>query len=244
MTIRVLQTHEQNRRARAELQSRGLSYWPKRAPRTMFDRLRRRPPIPVGDLNKSWDVLLTLELLEQRLRHDDAVLDLGAFASEMPCVLHGAGFRRVSGIDFNPRIRAMPFAPAIDWRVGDAMDTRLPAGSLSAVSAISMIEHGYAPERLLREVARLLKPGGLFVGSTDYWQDKIDTTGVNMFGVDWRIFSREEILTFIDEARAHGLDLLASPKEALEHDLSCHDAPIDCARRLYTFLWFALIKRA
>lgn len=242
MTMRVLQGHEENRDARAELQRRGLSYWPQRPRRTLTDRLRRRDALTVGELNKSWDVRLTLDLLEQRLLHDEAILDLGAFASEMPCVLHRAGFRSLCGIDLNPRIRAMPFGHAIDWRVGDAMATRLRAGSFSAVVAISMLEHGFAPGRLLSEVTRLLRPGGLFVGSTDYWHEKIDTTGVSMFGVDWRIFSRDEVVALVEEARSHGLELLGEFRDARSLDLSCRDAPIDCGRRLYTFLWFAFQK--
>jgi SAM-dependent methyltransferase len=236
VTVRVLKSWEQNRAARATLQARGLSYWPAKPPRSLADRLRGRGALHVGDLHKSWDVLLTIELLERAGLQREPIIDLGAFASETPIALHRAGFRDLTGIDLDPRMSSMPFRGAIRWLVGDATATGLAAGSFAAVIAISSIEHGPSPEPFLREAARLLRPGGVFIASTDYWPDKIDTSATPMFGMPWRIFSRTELCDLLERARSLALE----PTGTIE--LDADEAPIDCAGHLYTFAWLALRK--
>ncbi len=236
MTFRVLQSYKENTNARAELIRRGASYWPRRPERRgLAEHLRSA--IQVGELNKSWDVLETLHFLESRSLQSQPVIDLGAFASETVCALHLAGFANLTAIDLNPRIRKMPFADAVEYLVGDMSDTHLPAGTFAAAVAISSIEHGYHPGPLLSEVSRLLRPGGVFVGTTDYWREKVDTSGIQMFGMDWRIFSEQEVRQFFAEAACHGLHPVG------ECDFSCDEASIECADRFYTFGWFALERR-
>jgi len=89
---------------------------------------------------------------------------------------------------------------------------------------------------LLNEISRLLRPGGYFIASVDYWPDKIDTTGSKMFGMDWRIFSREEVLAFLEEARGYGL----SPCGPIS--LEANEALIEAAGKNYTFAWLVLQK--
>jgi len=231
-----MQSYAENLAARDELRRRRIAYWPEQPARSLLERLLLRPAIVVGELNKSWDVLETVRLLEARLPKDAAILDLGAYASELPCCLHLLGFNRLAGIDLNPRVRHMPFAGAIHYLVGDMNASALPGGSLAAVTAISAIEHGADLPRLLAETARLLAPGGLFIASTDYWPDKIDTTGIRMFGLEWSIFSRDEIAALIAKARAYGLTPLGDCR------FEAGDAPIEAAGRRYTFAWLALEK--
>jgi hypothetical protein len=84
----------------------------------------------------------------------------------------------------------------------------------------------------------LLRPGGYFVASFDYWPDKIDTTGTSFFGMDWKIFSEQEVRGFLDEAKFYNL----TPRGPV--DLSGSDKPINCAERQYTFAWLVLQKDA
>ena len=85
-------------------------------------------------------------------------------------------------------------------------------------------------------MSRLIRPGGYFIASFDYWPDKIDTTSVPFFGMDWKIFSQQEVLAFIDEARAYNL----APCGNI--DLAAEERPIECAERKYTFAWLVLQK--
>lgn len=79
---------------------------------------------------------------------------------------------KVTGIDFDHGLleasrervrRAAPGAPAPDWTGGDA--TRLPyrEDSFDLVFCNSLLEHVPAWEAVVRESARVLRPGGVFV---------------------------------------------------------------------------------
>jgi SAM-dependent methyltransferase len=56
----------------------------------------------------------------------------------------------------------------VDVRHGDGADTGLPGGRFSAVTAFSVLHHVPAAEhqdRIFAEVHRVLRPGGIFVGT-------------------------------------------------------------------------------
>ena len=192
--------------------------------------------VPVGDAIKSWDVLKTANFITGRLPPDTPVLDIGAYSSEILPVLHRLERSNLAGVDLNPRIKRMPFAGPIRYEVADFMATPFPDASFGAITAISVIEHGFRSERLLREISRLLLPGGYFIASLDYWPEKIDTTGIDFFGVDWMIFSKGEVLGFIAEGRAYGLSPCG------EIDLEADEKVIHWGGKDYTFAWIALRK--
>jgi SAM-dependent methyltransferase len=194
--------------------------------------------IDVGDEVKSWDVLKTIEFIEKNVAKTDPVLDMGAFACEILGILHNLDYENLTGIDLNPRIKEMPYSNAVRYEVSDFMHTPFEDESFQMISAISVIEHGFNGKLLLSEVSRLLRPGGYYVASFDYWPDKIDTTGVTFFGMDWLIFSEQEVRGFIEEAKSYNL------MPALEIDLAGADKPIKYANREYTFAWLALQKTA
>lgn len=192
--------------------------------------------VSIGDVRKSWDVLMTARFVEDRLAKDDAVVDFGAFRSEITGILHRMGYTNLHGIDLNPRLPGGPYPDRIRYVIGDFLDTRYAAGTFSAVTSISAIEHGHSVDRLLAEVSRVLKPGGYWVGSTDYWPDKIDTSGIEIFGMDWTIFSAAEMADLFKRAAARGLTP-AGPA-----DYTAPSPIIEFAGKRYTFAWFALQK--
>ena len=192
--------------------------------------------VVVGDAIKSWDVLKTANFLRDRLPPETPVLDVGAYASEILSVLYRMKYSNLTGVDLNPRIKDMPFADHIRYEVADFMATPFPDGSFGAITAISVIEHGFQSERLLREISRLLRPGGYFIASFDYWLEKVDTTGIDIFGMDWKIFSKEEVHAFIAEAQAYGLSPCG------EIDLDAEENVIHWGGKDYTFAWLALQK--
>ena len=125
-------------------------------------------------------------------------------------ILHELGYSRLSGIDLNPDLVKMPFADAIDYRVGNFHHTGFLDASFDAITAVSVIEHGFDGPRLLAEISRLLKPGGVLLASVDYWQSKVDTTGLMTFGLTWDIFSEMDLRRFIKDAEDYGLQALGS----------------------------------
>jgi SAM-dependent methyltransferase len=231
----ILRFKSEIRSARNEMRRSGIS--------CLTPWIRRRlhvlgisREVPVGDAIKSWDVLKTAIFLRDHVPPEIPVLDVGAYASEILPVLHRMKYSNLTGVDLNPRVNDMPFADLIQYEVSDFMATPFPDASFGAITAISVIEHGFRSERLLREISRLLRPGGYFLASFDYWPEKVDTTGMDIFGMDWRIFSKTEVLAFIEEARAFGL----SASGAI--DLEAGDKVIHWEGREYTFAWLALRK--
>ncbi|HEY7674722.1 MAG TPA: class I SAM-dependent methyltransferase [Burkholderiales bacterium] len=236
MTASVLQTNSQISEARASLASRDL-VWRTTSFRKLLQRVGLlRTHQDIGDPLKSWDVLQTAEFASKHLKKDEAILDIGAFSSEILIILHRLGFSNLSGIDLNPAVTAMPYANTIQYRIGNFMESPFASGSFALITAISVIEHGYRPNELLKEVARLLRPGGFFVASFDYWPEKISTEGIRIFDMDWRIFSREEVEDLVRVAGSYGL----SPQGSL--DLAAGERPIRHSDRSYTFAWLALKK--
>lgn len=233
MSLEVLRQQDEVRLARAELRARGLSCvdgWI--ANTASLLRLRNAPL--VGDVRKSWDVLKTARFVEQQVRQDEVVLDIGARGSEILPILDRMGYRRLVGIDLDPSVIRMPWGDRIDYRTGDFMHTGLDTGTCTAITAISVIEHGYDAAGLFQEVARLLRPGGYFIASFDYWPTKLDTDAVRLFGMSWRIFSSDEVQQLLRDAGRYGLEPWG------ELHLDANTAPVHFEGRDYTFAWLAL----
>ena len=237
MSVKVLQHKTEIQEARNELLRRGVSAMTGgRLIDRIFNRLRLKKVLPVGNILKSWDVLSTADFIQGHLPADAPILDIGACFSEIIGVLHRMKCTALAGIDLNPDVVRMPDAKKIRYEVGNFMHTPFADKTFAAITAVSVIEHGFQSGALLKEISRLLRPGGYFIASFDYWPEKIDTTGCQMFNTDWRIFSREEVLTFIEEAKGYGL----SPCGPV--DLGAAEALIETSGKNYTFGWIALQK--
>ncbi len=235
MSVQVLLEKFQIDRARLQLRSRGLSCTSSKL-QSLARKLRLNNSLKVGDEIKSWDVLKTARFIEKNVGKDSPILDIGAYASEILCILHRLGYSRLTGVDLNADVSRMPYADKIRYVVSDFMHTPFENGSFDAITSTSVIEHGFNSRALLTEISRLLRPGGYFIASFDYWPDKIDTTGILFFSMDWKIFSKQEVLSFIADAQAYRLAPCG------DIDLSAQEMPIECAGKKYTFAWLALQK--
>lgn len=234
----VLRDPEEILKATHDLQSRGLLE--ATAPIGGLERLRRRVlrhPDPAR-VAKTWDVHRTLAALTARLERSESVLDMGCFACDILPGLRRLDFQSLYGIDLNPSVRQMPYADAIHYTTGDLLATPWPDGQFAAVTAISVIEHGVPDEGLCREVSRLLRPGGVFIFTTDYWPQKIVTTE-RMFDLDWRIFDTAEIEALVDVAEAHDLHPTMDPRPAIR---DVGTPAIHFAGKDYTFLYGTFIR--
>jgi len=235
MTVEVLKSKSEIDSARIELRRRGLSFigpW-------WLRKLREHHVVRgvnIGHHVKSWDILKTATFIEKNISKNGPILDIGAYASEILYVLHRLDYSELTGVDLNPKIELMPHRDNIRYKVADFMHTELQNEAFEAITAISVIEHGFKSQPLLKGIYSLLRPGGYFIASFDYWPDKIDTAGIDMFGLDWRIFSKTELLAFMDEAREYGL----VPYGPM--DLEVEDPVMNWAGRSYTFAWLVLSK--
>jgi len=70
-----------------------------------------------------------------------------------------------------------------------------------------VIEHGVPMPEFFAEAARLLRPGGVLVISTDYAAEPPDTTGHLAYGAPVHVFAPAEIEALIKLADDAGFDL-------------------------------------
>src|SRR5271166_2991022 len=118
MCVEVLKSKAEIENARRELRRRELSFtspwW-----RRLGGKIGISKAVDVGDELKSWDVLKTVNFIENNIPQNAPILDVGAFASELPCILHNAHYSNLAGIDLNPDIAKMPYADAVRFEVSD-----------------------------------------------------------------------------------------------------------------------------
>jgi SAM-dependent methyltransferase len=190
----------------------------------------------VGDVVKSWDILNTAQFIQRNMPLNAPILDIGAYASEILCVLHRLNYSALTGVDLNPRVKFMPYAQAIRYEIADFMRAPFPEASFAAITAISVIEHGFQSQKLLAEISRLLRPGGYFIASFDYWTPEIDTPGIEIFGMDWKIFSAEDVSVFLDQASGCALKPVGTV------NLHAGAPTMEWAGKQYTFAWLVVQK--
>jgi len=102
-------------------------------------------------------------------RRDGDVLDIGCGAGNM--IHHLKRYGRVKGVEVDARPVAMAQQRGYDVRQGDATQ-RLPFddASFDLVTALDVIEHVKEDVAIIREAARVLRPGGALAISTPAFQ--------------------------------------------------------------------------
>jgi demethylmenaquinone methyltransferase / 2-methoxy-6-polyprenyl-1,4-benzoquinol methylase len=129
--------------------------------RTMFDRIA-----PVYDvmnramtlgLDRRWRRLAA----EAAVRPGDRVLDAACGTGDLALAGVAAG-GRMTGLDFSERMleRAQQKAPELEWIRGDVLALPFADGSFDAVTIGFGIRNVADLEAGLRELARVLRPGG------------------------------------------------------------------------------------
>ena len=239
--IQVLQSNDELIRCRHELRELGLDFAEQNRPwlwlRLFSLRYRKRPPIP--DVAKSWDVSHALRLIRSHLPdRESPVLDMGCFNSEILYVLHKSGYRRLYGCDLDARLRWMPYWHRIDYRVSDITSTPFADHFFSAITCLSVVEHGVAVPKLILEARRLLKPNGLFLLTTDY--DAVSAHEVDpdfrAFGQSWTVFDQNSLQGIVSQFTDAGFSIAESNRIAFDH----FERPISWNGHSYTFAMVAL----
>src|SRR5690349_18005520 len=99
------------------------------------------------------------------------ILDLGCGTGYNIAQLKSHGYNDIFGLDFTFDALIYCFQRNLDHIVcGDATQSPFPAESFDVITALDIIEHIPDDEKSLRDVYRLLKPGGSFVIFTPAYQ--------------------------------------------------------------------------
>ena len=196
----------------------------------------RRCGLPAhNDRPKNWDLLVAIGSILATTRPTDPVLEMGAprYARLLPC-LALLGYRDLRGIDLThgAPLRTGP----ILYEQMDLTATTFPDASFGAIACLSVVEHGVDVDAYLREAARLLRPGGLLVTSTDFWCEPVPTEGLEAYGGPVRIFGPADIAGWVERAAPLGL------RPVRDLDLACDERVVTWARfgLQYTFVTLVL----
>ena len=100
------------------------------------------------------------------VNRDAAILDVGCGYGRVLNELHGLGFSHLRGIDFSEQLirRGKRQFPFLDLQVQEAETIDAPDGTVDAVllcAVLTCIVSSQAQEALIREIRRVLRPGGL-----------------------------------------------------------------------------------
>lgn len=213
--LRILESQTEIDLSRTKLRAMGCDTthgWRRR----MFqfaNWVRFRAAAPDVAIEKSWDVLNMLETIEvEKPDRSAQIFEMGSYNSEILLALWQRGYRRIHASDFNPLGRCIRwYGNSIDFRAEDFYAPDLKPGSVDVIVALSVIEHGFDGDRLWATFARLLKPGGIALVSTDYHEAKIPIDpNFRAFNLSYTIFSRAEIEEMMRIATQHGLEPLGS----------------------------------
>jgi len=209
----------------------------------------QRQNIPLHEsAEKNWDHWLLYNALVP-ISRKQAVADLGCGEGHTLRMLYSLGFARIDGVDLkiSAELRARQVFQMYRDRTlrrpyrlhrGNILSTRLETGAYGCVTSISTIEHGCDAAQFFNEAARLMQRDGLLFITTDYWEDKTDTSDAkDAFGLPWRILCRDEIDELVDIAAHAGL------QPWLEMEIpKCSERPVYWNNRSYTFIAMSFRK--
>ncbi|WP_084594176.1 class I SAM-dependent methyltransferase [Arhodomonas aquaeolei] len=112
----------------------------------------------------NWDDNLFRERVLDRLTGGSVVLDLGAGAGIVPQMNFRGHAKHVVGVDLDERVLENPYLD--EGCVADVGDIPFAKESFDLVFADNVMEHLDQPSDVFREVARVLKPGGMLLFKT------------------------------------------------------------------------------
>ncbi len=202
---------------------------------------------------KNWDLFHFLKIIEQNVEKTMNILDVGATGSPVLEALLSRGYLNLYGIDLRVGLRekfTRIFMNAVhrrDLRIlsvyspiklkqGDLCNSGYPDNWFSAITSLSVVEHGIHLESYFKEMYRILKPGGILLTSTDFWDIKLETGNLMVCGAPLKIFTPDEIKQALLIAFENGFKKYdVNIPKCLEQCVSFHGIK-------YTFMFFVLEK--
>lgn len=116
------------------------------------------------DCTNNWDDALFRERILASIRPEHVVLDVGAGAGIVEHMNFKGRVAKICGVDLDERVVDNPMLD--EGRVCDAASIPYPDEMFDVVFADNVLEHLAEPEIVFKEIARVLKPGGVFLFKT------------------------------------------------------------------------------
>jgi SAM-dependent methyltransferase len=113
---------------------------------------------------RNWDDQLFRERILAHMRPASAVLDLGAGAGIVDQMNFRGCAASICGVDLDPRVVNNPMLD--EGRIANADGIPYESNRFDVVFSDNVLEHLEEPLSVFREVARVLKPGGVFLFKT------------------------------------------------------------------------------
>ena len=146
---------------------------------------------------------LHLELLLRHLpppQPGQKLLDVGCGEGLALHVLSQVGWQ-VEGQDVDAQALAVTAQRGIRVKQGQLSDCGYPDGAFDAVTMSHVIEHVHDPEALLREIHRILRPGGTLVSITP----NVGSANLQRFGASWIALDPPRHLLLFSAAALHAV---------------------------------------
>jgi SAM-dependent methyltransferase len=110
-----------------------------------------------------------------------SLLDVGCGDASLLKYLQRRTAWKLKGVEPNPRVAAAVRAAGLDVDCGALEEMGYPGESFDAVTLTHVLEHVEAPGALLREIFRILKPGGMLLTETP----NLEALDRGVFGRFW-----------------------------------------------------------
>lgn len=181
------------------------------------------------DIPKNWDSLIALKVILKFTDKNSKVFDAGGeiYSMILPWLfLYGYKNLSAGNLIFDEPIKR----GSIIYRNCDITKTKFDVNTYDAITCLSVIEHGIDLNEYFKEMSRILKPGGILIVSTDYFETPIDTKGKTAYGAPIHIFSKNEIVKILEIAAKFGL----TPLFPIE--LDCDEKVVNWKKLNYTFI--------
>jgi len=180
-----------------------------------------------GDTPKNWDSFSALQSILKLTNKNARILDAGGeeYSSILPC-LFLYGYKNL--ICVNTAFPKNSNLGPISYQYANILESGANDSSFDVITCLSVIEHGIGLDYYFREMSRILKPGGMLITSTDYWDDPINTYGLSAYNCPVKIFCKEDIFEMIDIAKRYSLELTTKIID------------LDCQEKVVTWKKFGL----
>lgn len=170
-------------------------------------------------------------LARMPVENGDTLLDLGTGSGYALRAARERGIGRGYGLDGSPEMagKAAGYTDddAVEFLVGDFDHLPFPDDSLDHVFTMEAFYYATDPEAALREIARVLTPGGTFYCAVDYykenvashdWQDGISIEMTCWSRKEYREAFREAGLHVVEQDTVPNREIEIPPAEEFPHD--------------------------